>query len=180
MCTDLGSERRLDEERLQIEAKKREREEQHLFLTAKVITDDTFAHHEGFDLATFDEKHWPPSDLPSFRVLKQETYNMFKSRVANHFNLPENKVRLWVLVNRQNKTVRPDTHIPENEPTLSAHKSRVRVFSSYILILFAAVEVIRNNMAARQNDLRLYLDVIPDPSKVCQLFFRLAVLTSHR
>lgn len=29
-----------------------------------------------------------------------------------------------------------------------------------------AVEVIRNNMAARQNDLRLYLDVIPDPVKV--------------
>ena len=29
-------ERRLDEERLQIEAKRREREEQHLFLTAKV------------------------------------------------------------------------------------------------------------------------------------------------
>jgi ubiquitin carboxyl-terminal hydrolase 7 len=138
--------RRLEDERLQIEAKKREREEQHLFLTAKVITDDTFAHHEGFDLATFDEKNWPPSDLPSFRVLKQETYSTFKSRVASHFNLPENKIRLWVLVNRQNKTVRPDTHIPENEPTLT-------------------VEVIRNNMAARQNDLRLYLDIIPDPSK---------------
>jgi hypothetical protein len=29
-------ERRLEDERLQIEAKKREREEQHLFLTAKV------------------------------------------------------------------------------------------------------------------------------------------------
>lgn len=29
-------ERRLDEERLQIEAKKKEREEQHLYLTAKV------------------------------------------------------------------------------------------------------------------------------------------------
>ncbi|KAH7923859.1 cysteine proteinase [Leucogyrophana mollusca] len=138
--------RRLDEERLQVEAKKREREEQHLFLTAKVITDDTFAHHEGFDLATFDEKNWPPSELPSFRVLKQETYSTFKSRVANHFNLPESKIRLWVMVNRQNKTVRPDTHIPENEPTLT-------------------VEVIRNNMAARQNDLRLYLDVIPDPNK---------------
>lgn len=127
-CLNLGLERRLDEERLQIEAKKREREEQHLFLTAKVITDDTFAHHEGFDLATFDEKHWPPSDLPSFRVLKQETYNIFKSRVANHFNLPDNKVRLWVLVNRQNKTVRPDTHIPENEPTLSARKIALVLF----------------------------------------------------
>ncbi|KAK7043601.1 ubiquitin-specific protease ubp15 [Paramarasmius palmivorus] len=138
--------RRLDEERLQIEAKKKEREEQHLFLTAKVITDETFTQHEGFDLASFDEKNWPPSDLPSFRVLKSETYSTFKSRVAQHFKLPENQVRLWVLVNRQNKTVRPDTHIPENEPTLT-------------------VELIRNNMAARQNDLRLYLDVIPDPTK---------------
>ncbi|PFH50648.1 hypothetical protein AMATHDRAFT_75447 [Amanita thiersii Skay4041] len=138
--------RRLDEERLQLEAKKREREEQHLFLTAKVITDETFAKHEGFDLATFDEKNWPPSELPTFRVLKQETYSVYKSRVAQHFNLPENQFRLWVLVNRQNKTVRPDTPIPENEPTLT-------------------VEVIRNNMAARQNDLRLYLDIIPDPSK---------------
>ena len=34
-------------------------------------------------------------------------------------------------------------------------------------------------MAARQNDLRLYLDVIPDPSKVCQLSLHLAVLRSH-
>ncbi|EIM90130.1 ubiquitin carboxyl-terminal hydrolase 5 [Stereum hirsutum FP-91666 SS1] len=138
--------RRLDEERLQIEAKRREREEQHLFLTAKVITDDTFTQHEGFDLASFDEKNWPPSELPTFRVLKQEPYSTFKTRVAQHFNYPENQIRLWVLVNRQNKTVRPDAPIPENEPPLT-------------------VDVIRNNMAARQTDLRLYLDVIPDPTK---------------
>jgi ubiquitin carboxyl-terminal hydrolase 7 len=104
---------------VQIEAKRKEREEQHLFLTAKVITDDTFAHHEGFDLATFDEKNWPSSDLPTFRILKSETYSTFKGRVASHFKYPENQIRLWVLVNRQNKTVRPDTHIPENELTLS-------------------------------------------------------------
>lgn len=109
----------MDEERLQLEAKRKEREEQHLYLTAKVITDDTFAHHEGFDLAQFDERAWPTSDLPTFRVLKNETYQTFKSRVAQHFNYPENQIRLWVLVNRQNKTVRPDTHIPENEPALS-------------------------------------------------------------
>ena len=103
-----------------MEAKKREREEQHLYLTAKVITDATFAEHEGFDLATFDERNWPATDLPSFRVLKNEPYSTFKARVAQHFNYPENQIRLWVLVNRQNKTVRPDTHIPENEPQLSA------------------------------------------------------------
>jgi len=86
----------------------------------QVITDDTFSLHEGFDLASFDEKNWPPSELPTFRVLKTEMYNVFKARVAQHFNFPDNQIRLWVLVNRQNKTVRPDTHIPENEPTLSA------------------------------------------------------------
>ncbi|KIY70003.1 ubiquitin carboxyl-terminal hydrolase 5 [Cylindrobasidium torrendii FP15055 ss-10] len=137
---------RLEEERKQMEAKKREREEQHLFLTAKVITDESFTHHEGFDLATFEDKNWPPSDLPSFRVLKSETYKTFKARVAQHCHLPEDRIRLWVLVNRQNKTVRPDTPIPENEPSLT-------------------VDVIRNNMAARQNDLRLYLDVLPEPAR---------------
>lgn len=109
----------MDEERLQQEAKKKEREEQHLFLTAKVITDDTFSQHEGFDMATFDEKNWPQSELPTFRVLKQEIYSVFKNRVAQHFNLSDSQVRLWVMVNRQNKTVRPDTPIPENEPSLS-------------------------------------------------------------
>ncbi|KIY50921.1 ubiquitin carboxyl-terminal hydrolase 5 [Fistulina hepatica ATCC 64428] len=142
--------RRLEEERLQLEARKREKEEQHLYLTAKVITDETFNHHEGFDLATFDDKNWPASELPTFRVLKQESYHTFKKRVAQHFNLPEEQVRLWVLVNRQNKTVRPDTPIPENEPSLT-------------------VEVIRNNMAVRQTDLRLYLDVIQDPARQPEL-----------
>lgn len=104
-----------------MEAKKREREEQHLYLTAKVITDQTFSEHEGFDLATFDERNWPATDLPSFRVLKNEPYSTFKARVAQHFNYPESQIRLWVLVNRQNKTVRPDTHIPENEPQLSGY-----------------------------------------------------------
>lgn len=84
-----------------------------------MITDETFNLHEGFDLASFDERNWPASDLPTFRVLKNETYSTFKKRVAQHFNYPENQIRLWVLVNRQNKTVRPDTHIPENEPALS-------------------------------------------------------------
>ncbi|KAF8319268.1 cysteine proteinase [Clavulina sp. PMI_390] len=138
--------RRLDEERRQQDIKKRERDEQHLFLTAKIITDETFQTHQGFDLASFEEKNWPPTELPAFRVLKTEPYAQFKRRVAEYFKQDENAIRLWVLVNRQNKTVRPDTHIPENESTLT-------------------VELVRNNMAARQNDLRLYLDVIDFPGE---------------
>lgn len=113
------TEARLDAERLEAEQKKREREEQHLYLTAKIITDESFSRHQGFDLATFDDKNWPPSELQNFRILKTEPYLTFKRRVATHFNHPESQIRLWVLVNRQNKTVRPDTPVPENEPSLS-------------------------------------------------------------
>lgn len=42
------------------------------------------------------------------------------------------------------------------------HSPRCALF----LICHPAVDVIRNNMAARQNDLRLYLDVISDHGKV--------------
>lgn len=137
---------RLEEERQASEAKKREREEQHLYLTARVITDKTFSNHQGFDLATFDDKNAPASyDLASFRVLKTDTYAAFKTIVAQALHFPESNIRLWVLVNRQNKTIRPDTHIPEDEATLRE-----------------SVEAIRNTMAARQTDLRLYLDVIAD------------------
>jgi ubiquitin carboxyl-terminal hydrolase 7 len=83
------------------------------------VTEETFSRHEGFDLATFDKGGWPASELPSFRVLKEETYSTFKSRVAQRFGIREEKIRLWVLGNRQNKTVRVEKPIPETEPTLS-------------------------------------------------------------
>jgi ubiquitin carboxyl-terminal hydrolase 7 len=117
-----------------MEARRREKDEQHLYLTAKVritsrntesgqankfalqiITDDTFQRHQGFDLASFDDKNLPATELPQFRVLKTETYTTFKARVADYFKIPQNEFRLWVLVNRQNKTIRPDVPIPEQD-----------------------------------------------------------------
>ena len=132
--------------------------------TLQIITDESFQQHQGFDLASFDDKNWPPSELQNFRILKSESYLTFKTRVAQHFNYPENQIRLWVLVNRQNKTVRPDTHVPENESTLSMLRCTLPFLQ--LTYIYLAVEMVRNNMAARQTDLRLYLDVIPDPTKV--------------
>ncbi|KAF9642388.1 cysteine proteinase [Thelephora ganbajun] len=116
------------------------------YLTVKVITDVTFSLHQGFDLAAFDERNGPLSDLQTFHVLEGETYNTFKSRVTQHFGYPENQTRLWVLINRWDETVRPKSYIPENEPSLT-------------------VEMIRNNMAPKRGDLRLYLETLSDLSK---------------
>ena len=113
------------------------------------------------------------SDLPTFRVPKQTACRVFKSIIAKHFNRPESRIRLWVLVNRQNRTVRPDEYIPENEPSLSmSFGSHANNFRRYSL----AVEAIRNKMDARQSILRLYLDILPDPPKVYRFISNLVPL----
>ncbi|KIM26035.1 hypothetical protein M408DRAFT_330816 [Serendipita vermifera MAFF 305830] len=145
--TPVHLKRMIEEEQRQADRKKRERDEQHLYLTVKIITEKTFHQHQGFDLATFEDKTWQPSDLPTFRVLKQEAYTKFKNRVAQSMDLPNDRIRLWVLVGRQNKTVRPDVPIPDNDPSLT-------------------VEAVRNTMAVRSSDLRLFLDVRPEQEKV--------------
>jgi ubiquitin carboxyl-terminal hydrolase 7 len=96
-----------------------EKEEQDLFLTVRVVTDKTFSCHEGFDLAIFDESNSPSSDLPTFHVLKQESYGAFKSRVSQHFGYPESQIWLWVIARHGDRMVQADTHIPESEPSLS-------------------------------------------------------------
>jgi len=111
------------DKKMQAKMEAKERDGEDLFLTAKIITDDTFSRHKTFDLAVFDDGDKPPSDLPTFCVSKQETYSVFKSRVARHLNLPENQIRLWVLMTRRNKTVRPDICVPENDPSLSNFRS---------------------------------------------------------
>ncbi|KAF9649122.1 cysteine proteinase [Thelephora ganbajun] len=151
--------RRLSEERIQkIEARKREREGQ--YLTAKVITDETFSLHQGFDLAVLDERNGPLSDLPTFRVLKKETYTVFKSRVGQHFGYPESQIRLWMLVHRQNRAVRPDTSIPENDPSLT-------------------VKVIRNDIALHRGHLRLYLEILPSKENLSDNVGKIMVLLKH-
>ncbi|KAK4048743.1 ubiquitin-specific protease ubp15 [Microbotryomycetes sp. JL221] len=132
---------RLDKERRDAEQRKRERDEQHLYLNVKLITEETFARHQGFDLATFDDRTVPATDLPSYRVMKSQPFVDFRNQVARQYGHAPEDVRLWVLVNRQNKTIRPDAPVPDTDPTLT-------------------METVRDKMASRQHDLKLYLEYI--------------------
>ncbi|RUP46159.1 ICP0-binding domain of ubiquitin-specific protease 7-domain-containing protein [Jimgerdemannia flammicorona] len=109
----------------------------------QIITDETFKVHQGFDLAIFDDRTMP-SQIPSFLVKKKEPFVVFKQSVANHFQLPVNRFRLWIMVDRQNRTVRPDQPILEAEANLS-------------------MEIIQNKPRAYQSTLRLYLEVVDKP-----------------
>ena len=78
------------------------------------MTAEKFRVHQGFDLANFDDRQYPLSEVITYKILKSDTYGSFKEHVSRSFNIPTEQVRFWVLVNRQNKTVRPDAPISEN------------------------------------------------------------------
>lgn len=137
---------KLQAEKEAAEAKRREREEQHLFLTVKVITDETFSKHSGFDMAVFEDKNFPASDLPSFKLLKTETLATFKERLAKYLGFPTNETSIWSCVGRQNRTFRVDAPLGEDQ-------------------LNETMETIRTSMSARSHDLRLYACRMPEGRK---------------
>ncbi|KAF3926684.1 hypothetical protein ABW21_db0202821 [Orbilia brochopaga] len=108
---------RLDEEKALRDQKRKEKEEQHLYMLAKVITNEQFKAHQGFDLAS-----WELSDMPSsakqYRILKTSTLESFVKLMASETGQPPEKIRMWVMVNRQNKTLRPDHPLSNLEMTM--------------------------------------------------------------
>lgn len=113
---------RLRAEIAEREALKKEREEQHLYSTVEVVTDDIFKAHGGTDLTVFGASASTPGAAKSYRVLKTYSYADLAGQIAKDWNKPAEQVRLWKMVNRQNKTVRPDEPISEPSKLVGSQK----------------------------------------------------------
>ncbi|KAI1943689.1 ubiquitin-specific protease ubp15 [Ophidiomyces ophidiicola] len=111
-------ERRIAEERAELIRRKKEREEQHLYMHAGVVTDDSFKHHHGFDLTSFDLQSTDPAAPSIHRILRTTTVGEFAGKLAEERGLTLEQVRLWVMVNRQNKTTRPDQPLRDMNLTM--------------------------------------------------------------
>jgi ubiquitin carboxyl-terminal hydrolase 7 len=117
--------RRLDEEAAAKEAKRKEREEQHLYLPVKVITEETFICHPATDLTNFDGDPAQDDAAPKhYRMKKQATMEELVATIAKDINQDPKRVRVWIMVNRQNKTTRPDQPIMDLRPTIEETYSR--------------------------------------------------------
>lgn len=103
--------RRLDQERADIETKNMQRLESNLHFNARVMSDADFKTHDGFDL--MDPHSAKVGTI--FKVRKAHSFAAFKHEVAEAFGIPEEEVRLWTLVKRQNDTIRTDVPIPDSE-----------------------------------------------------------------
>ncbi|CAG8473953.1 35423_t:CDS:10, partial [Racocetra persica] len=133
-------EKSFEEEKALLNQKEKEAVERHLYLPTKVVTLDTFESHQGFDLANLDDRQYPISEVLQFNVLKSDTYKDFKAMVAQKVGIPIEQIRFWPLINRQNKTVRPDVPIAD-------------------VLLGMTMEEIHKKFMPSSNELKFFLEV---------------------
>ncbi|CAG8762405.1 4797_t:CDS:2, partial [Dentiscutata heterogama] len=105
---------RSDEEYAACEQKKKESKENHLYLNTWIVTEELFKKHKGLDLVNFNTPQYPLSEIPQFKILKEDTFGTFKMIVASKFKIPVDQIRFWVSATRQNKTIRPHELITDN------------------------------------------------------------------
>jgi ubiquitin carboxyl-terminal hydrolase 7 len=87
------------------------------------MTDRTFKEHSSTDLTTFDVNEREPGCAKSFRVLRSSTIKDLANRVGADIGQDPRRIRFWFMVNRQNKTVRPDQPIIDvNQTVEQAHQ----------------------------------------------------------
>ena len=128
--------RLLNEERLEVERRRKEREEAHLYLNIGVVDDDIFKSYEGFDLAMWDHELGNPACARYFRALRTSTLSQLRQTIATEKSIEPGSLRLWIMVGRQNKTCRPDAPLADLDMTIdqaySKHSSRDKGFRIWV------------------------------------------------
>ena len=128
---------KLAEERAAAEKRRKERDEAHLYMNVYVATEDNFRNFHGPDLIPWGntDELLDPAVPRIYRLLKTMTIRDFTEYIAEQQNHDVELLRPWIMVNRQNGTVRPDQPLTWPEMTLqeaadkfSTRNSGFRVF----------------------------------------------------
>lgn len=82
------------------------------------MTGESFRSHHGFDLTSNELPAEDPALPTVYRVLRTKKVSEFAEQMAEEKGLNASKIRFWVMVNRQNKTARPDQVIKDQDMTV--------------------------------------------------------------
>ncbi|RKP39160.1 hypothetical protein BJ085DRAFT_13200, partial [Dimargaris cristalligena] len=110
--------RRIEHENRAQEIQKREQLELQMSIDTKLVTDAIVKAHDGFDLVSFLD-NWDTKDAEaplcpiSMRVPRTTSTTSYKAMIAERLNLDIDSFRMWLMISRQNKTIRPDFMIQE-------------------------------------------------------------------
>jgi ubiquitin carboxyl-terminal hydrolase 7 len=92
---------------------------------AKVVTDKSFQQYGGTDLCQFDANpEVDPAAPKQYRIRRQMLMEEFVAQVAADMGQDPRKIRLWLMVNRQNKTIRPDAPVMDLRLTVEETYTR--------------------------------------------------------
>lgn len=127
---------KLAEERAALEKRRKEREEAHLYMNVQVASETSFKDYQGTDLIPWNTDDELDSAAPTVhRLLKSMTVSDFTEYIARELEADRELIRPWIMVNRQNGTVRPDQALTWPDMTLqeaadkySTRNSGFRVF----------------------------------------------------
>ncbi|TKA81612.1 hypothetical protein B0A55_03555 [Friedmanniomyces simplex] len=111
---------KLAEERAAAEKRKKERDEAHLYMNVQVATEASFKAFQGVDVIPWgaDNEETEPAAPRTYRLLRSWTVSDFSDFLAKQYALERDLIRPWIMVNRQNGTVRPDHPLLWNDMTL--------------------------------------------------------------
>lgn len=106
----------------------------------KVITEATFQAHGGTDLTVFDAQPDQDPAAPRFyRLLRTANMQDLVNQVAGDIGQDPKRVRPWIMVNRQNKTIRPDQPVMDLRPTIEETYNRAAAHRDQALRVWVEV-----------------------------------------
>ena len=92
-------------------------------MDVKVITDETYRSYGGVDLTAWDQ-----ASSKYFRVLRKSTLQQLAEKVGEGLKSDPKRIRFWNMVNRQNKTNRPD--LPTNDLNMTVESVQQKAIAS--------------------------------------------------
>jgi len=106
----------------------------------KAITQATFQQHGSTDLTNFDATPDGDPAAPRFyRLLRTATMQELVNQIAADIGQDPRHVRLWIMVNRQNKTIRPDQPVMDLRPTVEETYNRAAAHRDQALRVWVEV-----------------------------------------
>mmetsp|Transcript_33094 Transcript_33094/g.53664 ORF Transcript_33094/g.53664 Transcript_33094/m.53664 type:complete len:668 (+) Transcript_33094:182-2185(+) len=93
--------KRFAQERADEDAKRKERNEAHLYAPIKLVTEEDLQKHSGIELVNFDR-------VLSFKALKSDTFRSLKRIIQEKVGVPVQYQRLWGFARTQSGAIRPE------------------------------------------------------------------------
>ncbi|KXT16123.1 hypothetical protein AC579_5072 [Pseudocercospora musae] len=110
---------KIAEERALAEKRRKEKEEAHLYMSVQVASEENFKAYQGVDLIPWQpDSPDDPAAPKTHRILKSTTARDFTAMMAKELGVDVDLIRPWVMVNRQNGTIRPDQPLSWPDMTL--------------------------------------------------------------